>query len=241
MFPIIWSSQLNKKMGRFSFRTTSVTADTFDPSWSFSDASVMTVDWGDGSANQSHATGISHTYANAGTKEARFTCPDWQKLVTLNLQSDACVNAMPNFGLCTGLKDLRVESNTLTGAIPSFANCTLLEVLHLEDNFFTGYGGGLTTQKNLWYLNLSTTQFPSLLSTEIDAILADLATSLYLSGRVTCTVDLSGTGNGVPSAAGLASKALLDASGWAVTVNGVTGGILEFNDASSSGLLAAIF
>jgi len=76
---------------------------TFDPSWTFSDASVMTVDWGDGSAPQSHATGLSHTYADGSRKLVRFSCPNWLKLTSFNVNADVCRLSPPSFAMAKAL------------------------------------------------------------------------------------------------------------------------------------------
>ncbi len=307
---------------------------TFDPSWAFAaGGGPMTVDWGDGTPKENHATGLSHTYLDGSIKAARFTCPNWRKVTTFNINTDVCRKTLPSFAACTALTDWRGYGNQFSGILPSFAACTALTTWRGYGNQFSGtlpsfaacaaltswygysnqfsdilpsfaactaltdwrgntnqfsgilpsfaactaltqwyghvnqfsgtlpsfaactalvtwqgysnqfsgtlpsfaactaltdwYGyinqfsgyeaGGFATQKFLANLNLITNNLPV---ASIDAILADLVTSLGISGRVACTVNLSGTGNAAPSdPAGLASKATLVAAGWTVTTN----------------------
>lgn len=207
---------------------------TFDPSWVFSDASVMTVDWGDGSARESHATALSHTYANGSTKAVKFSCPAWSKVTSFDIRTDVCKFALPSVSRLNKLTYWNSMDNQLSGTPSSFAFCTLLQYCSLQINQFVGIlpkvatctalisfvgftnqfsnyeAGGFATQKNLMTLHLGTNNLPV---AAIDAILADLVTSLGIGGRVTCAVNLSGVGNAAPSnPAGLASKATLVAA-----------------------------
>jgi hypothetical protein len=75
--------------------------------------------------------------------------------------------------------------------------------------------GAFSTQKSLTPVNLTNCNLPQ---AAIDNILADLVTSLSISGRVTCVVSLGGT-NAAPSSAGYASKSTLVSAGWTVTTN----------------------
>ena len=109
--------------------TDSVAPATFDPSWTFSDASVMTVKWGDGTPEESHATGLTHTYSSAGTKRVLFKCLDWSKLTTFDINTDTCVKGLPTFATNVNLEKLNVGTNLFTGTLPSFATCVKLMYL----------------------------------------------------------------------------------------------------------------
>lgn len=222
-------------------------SSTFDPSWVFSaGGGPMTVNWGDGSARESHATALSHTYANGSTKAVKFSCPDWSKVTTFNVNNDVCkgvcpdfsrlnkltywgayVNQFegtcPSFAACSELETWYGNANKFTGTVPSFASCLKLVTWFGYNNLFSDYqAGGFATQKSLASLQLSTTISPvaELPITAIDAILADLVTSLGIGGRVTCAVDLSGGANYPPSTpTGQNNVATLAAAGWTVTVN----------------------
>ena len=195
--------------------TISVTPATFDPSWA---GNTITVDWGDGTPTEAHTTGLSHTYAMAGMKKVKFSCADWTKVTTFDVNTDNCLASIPNFSKLSKLVNWRAYANQLSGTIPSFAACTALVDWSASINQLSGYtAGSFATQKSLATLHLYANLLPQ---ASIDAILADLVTSLGISGRVACSVNLAGTGNAVPSAAGLADKATLAAvSGWVVTTN----------------------
>jgi hypothetical protein len=127
-----------KPFDGLTIATSADNTSTFDPSWAFSDASVMTVDWGDGTPIQSHATGLSHTYAGVGIKYVKFTCPDWTKLTAFDINTDVCRLVLPSFAACTTLNDVRFNSNQFAGTLPSFATCTGLDVWIGYDNLFSG-------------------------------------------------------------------------------------------------------
>jgi len=231
--PIINRIIRNKRY-EFIIATDADHTASFDPSWTFSDSSLMTVNWGDGTAIESHATALTHTYAGVGRKYVKFTCPDWTKLTAFDINTDECRFSLPSFGAFTGLLTFnahvnlfagvlpsfskctvmtycRVRNNSFSSDIPSFAACTLLTTISFGTNAFSGYVAGcFATQASLSTLNLGTNSLPV---ASIDAILADLVTSLGLGGRVVCAVTLDGVGNAAPSnPAGLASKAALVAA-----------------------------
>lgn len=119
--------------------------------------------------------------------------------------------SLPTFVACTLLENFWCNENSLSGTIPDFDACTALELWHGDSNAFTGYtAGAFATQPALAQLRLHNNL---LTEAAVDAVLADLVTSLGLPGRVTCALTLNGTGNATPSAAGLTSKATL-VSAW---------------------------
>ena len=195
----------------FVIYTDSTSTDTFDPSWVFSDASVMTVDFGDGTIG-SHATGIVHTYAAGGARHrVRFSCPDWTKVLELDINTDLCRQALPSQAAINRLKALLnfyCYTNQFSGVLPSFAINTALVNLYCHDNQFSGYTvGSFATQKNLATLAMATNQLPAVGG--INAILADLVVSLGIGGRVVCAVTLNGVGNAAPTGQGIVDKATL--------------------------------
>ena len=111
---------------------------TFDPTWSFSDASVMTVNWGDNTPKESHATALTHTYAaGSGRKLANFIAPIRTKLTSFIIGDDVWTLAFPDFSGCTALTDLAINNNQFTGS-PSFATNTALQYLYLYNNLLSG-------------------------------------------------------------------------------------------------------
>jgi hypothetical protein len=161
-------------------------------------------------------------YANSlsGIIPSFATCT---KLANWYAYSNSLTGVIPSFAACVNLLNWQVSYNQLSGIIPSFAACTKLVNWYVHTNQLSGYTvGSFATQKSLATLKLDTNLLPQ---ASIDAILADLVTSLGISGRVACSVNLSSpsaypNGNAIPSAAGLADKATLAAvSGWVVTTN----------------------
>ena len=310
----------------FHVHTTSVTPATFDPSWNVaSPYPAITVDWGDGSAPENSTTGLTHTYAAAGTKKATFTCADWTKLNIFDIGGDDCsldspsfnravnitsiklgnnnfssigsldactklatlfiyqnnlivslpdlsknvllsdfraywntlLSVFPDLSLNTALSAVQLYGNALAGTIPSFANSPNLSTLLLysnvltgtmpsfalntkltnfqaHGNLLTGYtAGSFATQKSLATLNLGTQALPNQFTrAAVDAILADLVTSLGIVDRVTCTVTASGNSISAPSAAGEAARTTLISAGWTMNTNRYPA-IMAFGDSLS--------
>lgn len=157
-------------------------------------------------------TKLAYFHAGAcdfsGTMPSFATCPN---LSVCDLNKANFSGALPSFAANTKLKNFWCNLNQLSGTIPSFADCTMLETWHGDSNQFTDYiAGSFATQGKLAELHLNINRLPQ---SAIDAILADLVTSLNISGRVTCEVNLSGAGNAAPSnPTGLANKATLVAA-----------------------------
>jgi hypothetical protein len=178
----------------------------------------MTVNWGDGMPPESHATGLTHAYGYAGLKMVRFSCPNWSKVTTFDIRDDVITVALVNFFRMPALTKYYQHTNQLSGNLPNLSSNLLLQQFYGSGNQYNNYiSGSFKTQKYLSVLALGTNLF----SVEfVDSVLADLVTSLSISGRVTCTINISGAGNAAPSnPAGLASKATLVAAGWTVTTN----------------------
>lgn len=132
---------------KFILYTEAVTPSTFDPSWAFSDASVMTVDWGDGSPIEGHATGLSHTYAaGSGRKRVILSCPDWSKLTNLDVNTDSCRGVLPNFDKynLVSLDYFYGQQNQFSG-MPQFTSCAKLRYVDLDNNRLVGSIPSLAT------------------------------------------------------------------------------------------------
>ena len=128
------------------------------------------------------------------------------------------VGTLPSFAACTALTTFTVDAvgdgTGINGAVPSFATCTALTSFSTYGSFITGVtAGSFATQKNLTNLNLS---YGSLPSAEVNKVLADCVTSLSISGRAACTVQLGLYNNQAPTGQGLTDKATLIAAGWTV-------------------------
>ncbi len=119
--------------------TRDVAPATFDPSWTFAaGGGPMTVDYGDGTAKVSHATGVSYAYPGAGTKLVRITAPDLAKITAFDSNSDVLVGPCPPFRNCINLRTIYLDTNQLSGVCPPFANNTLLTDWRLRSNLFSG-------------------------------------------------------------------------------------------------------
>jgi len=206
---------------------------------------LLTVDWGDGSAPASHATTLSHIYANPGTKEISIKpavqIEGWRNLTSFDINTCILVGGIPDLSRVSNiqtiyfninqllgnipelsnlpaLQSVRLNSNLLSGNIPSLLANPLLTSFRAQNNALTGYvPGGLIIQGNLAEFYVQVNSLPQV---SIDRILRDFVISLGVPGRVVCLVDLSGIGNSAPSnPGGLADKATLNAAGWTVTTN----------------------
>ena len=144
-------------------------------------------------------------------------------------------NSPTKSSLAAGLKRLEVQSrdgfsslvtfycndNSFSGTLPSFSTCTALV------NFYAGYYGNLNQFSSVVPGSFSTQKSCSILwiygsalpVSAVDQVLSDCVTSLGISGRVTCSLNLAGGTNATPDAAGLTSKATLVSAGWTVTTN----------------------
>jgi hypothetical protein len=145
--------------------TTSVTPTTFDPSWV---GGSITVDWGDGTPTESHATGLSHTYAMAGTKKVKFSCSDWSKITTLDVNTDDCIYALPSFSKLIGLSAFYLRINHFTGIFPSLSSCIHLSDIHIALNNFSGVLPSFSSCVDLlafrFYSNIFSGKIPSFIS-----------------------------------------------------------------------------
>lgn len=135
-----------------------------------------------------------------------------------------CQNFFANNNLLTGaiptaisgmtsLIDLRLQNNQMDALELGINACLNLQTLLIQDNIISTYEvGALATQPKLSLINMSTN---SLNQAAVDAVLADLVTSLSVPARVVATVQLQG--NTAPSAAGLNDVNTLVAAGWTVS------------------------
>jgi len=126
---------------------------------------------------------------------------------------NALTGSIPSLTANTALTIFQCYSNQLTGSISSLTANTALTVFRCSTNALTGYTGGGVS------ITLGDFRADSNLLTQaaVDAILADFVTANKTTG--TRILNLGGTGNATPSAAGLTDKATLAGRGWTVTTN----------------------
>jgi hypothetical protein len=121
--------------------------------------------------------------------------------------------SIPSLSSNTALTVFSCYNNQLTGSIPSLSSNTALSGFYCYNNQLTGWSGGTVSAT----LGEFQAQNNLLIQAAVDAILA----AFVAAGRTTGTriLNLGGTGNAAPSAAGLADKATLQSRGWTVTTN----------------------
>jgi hypothetical protein len=197
-------------------------------SWSFSaGGGPMTVDWGDGSAPTSHATTLQHTYgATEGNKTVSMTCPDWSKLLTLDLSvyygafTARVSQPMMDLSKCVNLTTLSFGTSFFNSYPAALSLNTKLTTFSNPFGAVTSIDPlAFSTQKSL--ATISVGLYSAATSTPVDNLLAGLVSSLSVSGRVACTVTTGGLYNNagiypLPSDAGAANAATLIAAGWTV-------------------------
>ncbi len=197
------------------------------PFWHWPDGTFT-----NGSANKTLAAGtktvrVQSQFGWAGVGTVSFSArnmvgpiPQFIGFTGMNscsLQTNLFTGSLPTFAQSVNLLTLRVDNNTLSGTLPNFAPCTKMTSAQFQTNSFSGYTtGGFATQKSLATLNFNANALPT---ASVNAILADCVTSLGISGRVTCTLNLAGGTNGAPSGQGIVDKATLITAGWTVTTN----------------------
>jgi hypothetical protein len=171
----------------------------------------------------SGCTGLKYFFANQvyGLTGSLPSFADSTGLIEFRCDDNTgLTGSLPSFNTCTSLQFLHINVPEFTGTIPTFHNCTNLIEVYIPMNVgtgFTGYtSGAFNNQVNLNSLNFYGS---SLSQANVDAILADLVTSLGLGGRVTCYVSLDGGSNAHPSGAGITSHNTLEAAGWTVDIN----------------------
>lgn len=137
-------------------------------------------------------------------------------LVTLNVRSCSITDSLPSWlSNLVALVTLRLDQNRLTGTIPSLSALVALVTANFNNN--TGINGYTAS-----IISVTCTSFTavgcSLSTADVDQILSDFNTNLA-SRPVVGTINLSGSTNGVPSAAGVINKNNIIAHGWTVTTN----------------------
>jgi len=163
---------------------------------------------------------------------------DCVNLISVQLQGNSIPGTLSaSMGNLTKCSLFFASSNLITGAVPSgiggmvalvalwlnynllsslesgISACLALEQLLLDNNVIDTYElGALATQPNLNVIRL---QNNNLNQAGVDAVLADLVTSLSVTGRVTAAVQLQG--NTPPSASGLTDVNTLVSAGWTVS------------------------
>lgn len=158
-------------------------------------------------------------------------------LVTLHVGGQLLSGSRcPNISNLTYLAQVYVYSCGLVGPMPPLP--AALTVFSAAGNDFTGNIQNLSANAALGYYGVTGSQLSGwvggsvsatvatflandnfLPQSAVDGLLAAFVAAGRTSASGTCVLNLGGTGNATPSAAGLANKATLQARGWTVTTN----------------------
>ena len=115
----------------------------------------------------------------------------------------------------TALTEFRCNNNSLTGSIPDLSANTALTSAWLFSNSLTG-SNITAVSATLGSFQAQNNQLPQ---SAVDAILAAFVAAGRTSADGQVLLNLGGTGNAAPSAAGVTDKNTLISRGWTVTTN----------------------
>ena len=134
-------------------------------------------------------------------------------LITFSCRENQLTGSIPSLSANTAMTVFSCYSNQLTGSIPSLSANTAMTVFYCYSNQLTGYAGGGVS------ITLGDFRAENNLLTQaaVDLILSDFVAANKTTG--TRILNIGGTGNAAPSAAGLLDKATLVSRGWTVTTN----------------------
>lgn len=180
----------------------------------------------------SFAGDVTVQAVNVSSKVVNFDFTGCSALTDVYLSSTSDTIESVSVSGCTALLYLEIAGNMLPLAALDVSDCPLIEALYVGTTSLVTLD--LTAQSSLKEFDcrgcpsLSIITLPmsapitnfsasdcALPEAQIDAILAFLDSGLVENGYV----ELVGGTNGIPSAAGLASKAGLEGKGWEVLVN----------------------
>lgn len=135
-------------------------------------------------------------------------------LTTVDLALNSHTGPLPSLSTNTLLTSFNVRTNmTIGGNIPTIVNNAVLASFFAYDNVLTGVDAGFAVPAACHDFEV---QNNLLTQAAVDAILA----AFVLAGAAGAFIlNVGGTGNATPSAAGLANKATLVGRGWTVTTN----------------------
>lgn len=157
----------------------------------------------------SRITARDHTWT--GNAPDISNLPKIYRITFFNGNFNGTIPALGNLPL---LDRYFVPNNFLTNDIPSFTGCLVINKIQVQVNQLSGYLSST--------LSLTLIEFRAennlLTQAAVDQILSDFNTNLA-SRPGSGTINLGGTGNATPSAAGLIHKANIIAHGWTVTTN----------------------
>lgn len=135
-------------------------------------------------------------------------------LAMATFQCGGCnfTGTIPNISVNTALTGYAVNNNNLVGAIHTLATNTVMTFFNVASNFLTSVDVGFAVPAALKTIDMHNNLLPQ---ASVDLVLA----AVVAAGATAGTLNLGGTGNATPSAAGLANKATLITRTWTVTTN----------------------
>ena len=107
-----------------------------------------------------------------------------------------------------------VYENSFTGAIPDCAGMTSLEYFLADGNNLTDFTGGVEPSLYRFFAHNN-----NLTQTAVDNILQAFVDANRTTNMSIANINLAGTGNSAPSAAGINNKNILIGRGWTVSTN----------------------
>jgi hypothetical protein len=131
--------------------------------------------------------------------------------ICLAYTGNAFSGSLPN--LPASMVDFEIDGTGLTGNIPTLSGSTALNTYSAVSARLTGVVGGFAVPASL---TIAYFQNNLLTQAAVDAILAAFVAAGAVGAYV---LNIGGTGNATPSAAGLTNKATLQGRGWTVTTN----------------------
>ena len=139
------------------------------------------------------------------------------KLGLINVGDNNLTGTLPADLQSLGVPNLfrfNVYTNSFTGAIPDCAGMTKLQYVLADGNDLTDFTGGVEPS-----LYRFMAQGNNLTETAVDNILQAFVDANRTTNMSIAVINLGGSGNAPPSAAGIASKNTLIGRGWSVTTN----------------------
>jgi hypothetical protein len=132
----------------------------------FSDESEISIDWGDGTPVESHATRLAHNYPNTETKTIALTSYGFRDNI-ISIASSNCgfINTFPSFEAFSSLESWQIYNNNFTGEIPNFGNSHKLVTFDCHNNNLDGSFLSFIRCNFIEYLNCSNNNFSGLFYT----------------------------------------------------------------------------
>ncbi len=135
----------------------------------------------------------------------------------INVGDNNLTGTLPANLLSLGTPNLfrfNVYQNSFTGAIPDCTGMNNLQYVLVDNNEFTDFTGGV--EPSLYFFRAYNNNFTQ---TAVDNILQAFVDANRTTNMGNALINLEGSGNAPPSAAGIANVNTLEARGWSVATN----------------------